>query len=73
MIRCLFNFDDINGSLHIVVGRAGRYGSKFPVGEVTCLDGEDLPLLHSSINAPSPILEVIDLLLDEATHLCLCT
>ncbi|KAM7462828.1 hypothetical protein LguiA_030949 [Lonicera macranthoides] len=45
-----------------IAGRAGRYGSKFPVGEVTCLDGEDLPLLHSSINAPSPILERAGLL-----------
>ncbi|XP_027121323.1 DExH-box ATP-dependent RNA helicase DExH16, mitochondrial isoform X2 [Coffea arabica] len=40
-----------------IAGRAGRYGSKFPVGEVTCLDAEDLPLLHSSLNSPSPILE----------------
>lgn len=41
-----------------IVGRAGRYGSKFPVGEVTCLDKKDLPLIHSSLNCPSPILEV---------------
>ncbi|KAF3322865.1 ATP-dependent RNA helicase SUPV3L1 [Carex littledalei] len=40
-----------------ISGRAGRYGSKFPVGEVTCLNGKDLPLLHSSINAASPVLE----------------
>lgn len=40
-----------------IAGRAGRYGSKFPVGEVTCIDAEDLPLLHSSLNAPSPTLE----------------
>uniref|UniRef100_A0A164T4J5 Suv3 C-terminal domain-containing protein n=1 Tax=Daucus carota subsp. sativus TaxID=79200 RepID=A0A164T4J5_DAUCS len=40
-----------------LVGRAGRYGSRFPVGEVTCLDSHDLPLLHSSLNAPSPILK----------------
>lgn len=40
-----------------IAGRAGRYGSKYPVGEVTCLDGEDLPLLHASLNAPSPDLE----------------
>ncbi|CAH1416572.1 unnamed protein product [Lactuca virosa] len=40
-----------------IAGRAGRYGSKFPVGEVTCLDPKDLPLIHSSINCPSPILE----------------
>ncbi|GKV19638.1 hypothetical protein SLEP1_g29869 [Rubroshorea leprosula] len=43
-------------------GRAGRYGSKFPVGEVTCLDANDLPLLHSSLAAPSPILEQAGLL-----------
>ncbi|XP_078160186.1 ATP-dependent RNA helicase isoform X2 [Carex rostrata] len=40
-----------------ISGRAGRYGSKFPVGEVTCLNGKDLPLLHSSLNAASPVLE----------------
>ncbi|KAG4987348.1 hypothetical protein JHK82_029722 [Glycine max] len=40
-----------------IAGRAGRYGSNFPVGEVTCMDEEDLPLLHSSLNSPSPILE----------------
>ncbi|KAF8660630.1 hypothetical protein HU200_057536 [Digitaria exilis] len=40
-----------------IAGRAGRYGSKFPVGEVTCLDSGDLPLLHSSLKSPSPIIE----------------
>ncbi|XP_015888107.2 DExH-box ATP-dependent RNA helicase DExH16, mitochondrial [Ziziphus jujuba] len=40
-----------------IAGRAGRYGSKFPVGEVTCMDAEDLPLLQSSLNCPSPTLE----------------
>lgn len=40
-----------------ISGRAGRYGSKYPVGEVTCLDVEDLPLLHSSLKSPSPDLE----------------
>ncbi|XP_039055931.1 DExH-box ATP-dependent RNA helicase DExH16, mitochondrial isoform X2 [Hibiscus syriacus] len=40
-----------------IAGRAGRYGSKFPWGEVTCLDAEDLPLLHSSLKSTSPILE----------------
>ncbi|XP_074292328.1 ATP-dependent RNA helicase SUV3, mitochondrial [Silene latifolia] len=40
-----------------IAGRAGRYGSKYPVGEVTCLEAEDLPLLHSSLNCPSPELE----------------
>lgn len=39
-----------------IAGRAGRYGSKFPDGEVTCLDAEDLPLLHSSLESPSPDL-----------------
>ncbi|OEL34745.1 ATP-dependent RNA helicase SUV3, mitochondrial, partial [Dichanthelium oligosanthes] len=40
-----------------IAGRAGRYGSKFPVGEVTCLDAADLPLLHSSLKSTSPIIE----------------
>uniref|UniRef100_A0A2P2KLE3 Helicase C-terminal domain-containing protein n=1 Tax=Rhizophora mucronata TaxID=61149 RepID=A0A2P2KLE3_RHIMU len=40
-----------------IAGRAGRYGSKFPVGKVTCLDADDLPLLHSALKSPSPILE----------------
>ncbi|XP_016554979.1 ATP-dependent RNA helicase SUV3, mitochondrial isoform X2 [Capsicum annuum] len=40
-----------------IAGRAGRYKSKFPVGEVTCLDADDLPLLHSSLDSPSPVLE----------------
>lgn len=40
-----------------IAGRAGRYGSKFPVGEVTCLDAEDLPLLHSALESQSPVLE----------------
>ncbi|CAD6207798.1 unnamed protein product [Miscanthus lutarioriparius] len=40
-----------------IAGRAGRYGSKFPVGEVTCLNAEDLPLLHSSLKSASPIIE----------------
>ncbi|XWS13679.1 hypothetical protein CRYUN_Cryun36dG0059000 [Craigia yunnanensis] len=40
-----------------IAGRAGRYGSKFPVGEVTCLNADDLPLLHSSLKSASPILE----------------
>ncbi|KAL6189615.1 hypothetical protein ACLB2K_041001 [Fragaria x ananassa] len=43
--------------LAFLLGRAGRYGSRFPVGEVTCLDAADLPLLHSSLNSPSPTLE----------------
>lgn len=40
-----------------IAGRAGRYGSEFPVGEVTCLYASDLPLLHSALDSPSPILE----------------
>ncbi|KAI4369644.1 hypothetical protein MLD38_018065 [Melastoma candidum] len=40
-----------------IAGRAGRFGSKYPVGEVTCVDNEDLQMLHSAINAPSPTLE----------------
>ncbi|KAM2769584.1 hypothetical protein PS2_012312 [Malus domestica] len=40
-----------------IAGRAGRYGSKFPVGEVTCLNADDLSLLHSSLESPSPTLE----------------
>lgn len=44
--------------MFVHLGRAGRYGSKFPVGEVTCLNETDLSLLHSSINAASPVLEV---------------
>ncbi|BAU00764.1 hypothetical protein LR48_Vigan442s002900 [Vigna angularis] len=45
-----------------IAGRAGRYGSNFPEGQVTCLDEDDLPLLHSSLNSPSPILERAGLL-----------
>ncbi|KAL6008058.1 hypothetical protein ACLOJK_033564 [Asimina triloba] len=40
-----------------IAGRAGRYGSKYPFGEVTCLSLEDLPLLHSSLESPSPAVE----------------
>ncbi|GLT78559.1 hypothetical protein SLA2020_500900 [Shorea laevis] len=42
-----------------IAGRAGRYGSKFPVGEVTCLRADDLPLLHSSLTALPPIIELM--------------
>ncbi|XP_072973354.1 ATP-dependent RNA helicase SUV3, mitochondrial isoform X1 [Typha angustifolia] len=45
-----------------IAGRAGRYGSKFPVGEVTCIGAEDLPLLHSSLKSSSPVLERAGLL-----------
>lgn len=40
-----------------IAGRSGRYGSKYPMGEVTCLDAEDLPLLHSSLKSASPTLQ----------------
>ncbi|XP_057524068.1 ATP-dependent RNA helicase SUV3, mitochondrial isoform X2 [Amaranthus tricolor] len=40
-----------------IAGRAGRYGSNYPVGEVTCLNRKDLPLLHTSLSSPSPDLE----------------
>ncbi|KAJ1293628.1 hypothetical protein BS78_01G083400 [Paspalum vaginatum] len=40
-----------------IAGRAGRYGSKFPVGEVTCIKAADLPLLHSALKSPSPTIE----------------
>ncbi|XP_022137943.1 ATP-dependent RNA helicase SUV3, mitochondrial isoform X2 [Momordica charantia] len=40
-----------------IAGRAGRYGSKFPIGEVTCINGDDLPLLHSSLKSASPTIE----------------
>lgn len=40
-----------------IAGRAGRFGSNFPNGEVTCMDAEDLPLLHSALSSPSPALE----------------
>ncbi|KAJ7980004.1 ATP-dependent RNA helicase mitochondrial-like [Quillaja saponaria] len=40
-----------------IAGRAGRYNSNFPIGEVTCLHEDDLPLLHSSLKSPSPTLE----------------
>ncbi|PUZ37063.1 hypothetical protein GQ55_9G087800 [Panicum hallii var. hallii] len=53
-----FNFRELTVSeIKQIAGRAGRYGSRFPVGEVTCLDAEDLPLLHSSLKSPSPIIE----------------
>lgn len=40
-----------------IAGRAGRYKSNFSVGEVTCLEADDLPLLQSSLDSPSPVLE----------------
>ncbi|KAK9083755.1 hypothetical protein Scep_030226 [Stephania cephalantha] len=40
-----------------IAGRAGRYGSRFPNGEVTCLNKEDLPSIHSALESSSPFLE----------------
>ncbi|CAL4927301.1 unnamed protein product [Urochloa decumbens] len=53
-----FSFRELTvAEIKQIAGRAGRYGSKFPVGEVTCLDAEDLPLLHSAMKSPSSIIE----------------
>ncbi|CAL4935901.1 unnamed protein product [Urochloa decumbens] len=53
-----FSFRELTvAEIKQIAGRAGRYGSKFPVGEVTCLDAEDIPLLHSAMKSPSPIIE----------------
>lgn len=49
----------LSNVLMVLLGRAGRFQSKFPIGEVTCLHKEDLPLLHASLKSPSPLLEVI--------------
>ncbi|GKV42472.1 hypothetical protein SLEP1_g49869 [Rubroshorea leprosula] len=56
----MFHFFNFNELIDFP-GRAGRYGSKFPVGEVACLCADDLPLLHSSLTAPSSVLEVMAL------------
>ncbi|KAL8153698.1 hypothetical protein V2J09_011458 [Rumex salicifolius] len=40
-----------------IAGRAGRFGSIYPAGEVTCAHEEDLPLLHSSLSSSSPDIE----------------
>ncbi|KAJ7528220.1 hypothetical protein O6H91_16G090200 [Diphasiastrum complanatum] len=48
-----------------IAGRAGRYGSSFQKGEVTCLDLYDLPRLHNSIAAPSVPIKEVARLLDE--------
>ncbi|CAN0899444.1 DExH-box ATP-dependent RNA helicase DExH16, mitochondrial [Linum grandiflorum] len=37
--------------------RANRYGSKFHIGDNTCFDGYDVPLLHSALQSPSPLIE----------------
>ncbi|XP_057759544.1 DExH-box ATP-dependent RNA helicase DExH16, mitochondrial-like isoform X1 [Arachis stenosperma] len=53
-----FEFWDLTVSeIKQSAGRVGRYGSNFPVGEVTCIDAEDLPLLNSSLNSRSPTLK----------------
>ncbi|KAA3481847.1 DExH-box ATP-dependent RNA helicase DExH16, mitochondrial [Gossypium australe] len=45
------------GHSNMILGRAGRYGSKYPMGEVTCLGAEDLPFLHSSLKSASLTLQ----------------
>jgi hypothetical protein len=50
---------DLNGGV-FCAGQAGRYGSKFPEGAVTCLDKEDLPLLHHSLTDLTRPLEVMN-------------
>ncbi|XP_057758693.1 DExH-box ATP-dependent RNA helicase DExH16, mitochondrial [Arachis stenosperma] len=58
-----FEFRDLTvPEIKQIAGRAGRYGSNFPVGEVTCINAGDLPLLHSSLNSPSPTLKCAGLL-----------
>ncbi|WVZ60527.1 hypothetical protein U9M48_010537 [Paspalum notatum var. saurae] len=53
-----FGFRELTVSeIKQIAGRAGRYGSKFPVGEVTCIKSADLPLLHSALKSPSPTIE----------------
>jgi hypothetical protein len=42
------------------VSWAGRYGSKFLEGAITCLDKEDLPLLHHSLTDLTRPLEVMN-------------
>lgn len=44
-----------------IAGRAGRYGSLFPNGEVTCLLERDLPLIHSALKATTPSLKAAGL------------
>ncbi len=50
---------DLSGGV-FCVGQVGRYGSKFPEGAVTCLDKEDLPLLHHSLTVLTRPLEVMN-------------
>lgn len=44
-----------------IAGRAGRYRSRFPEGEVTCLKEGDLPLLHESLEAPTVLVKAAGL------------
>ncbi|EFJ16330.1 hypothetical protein SELMODRAFT_114130 [Selaginella moellendorffii] len=37
-----------------IAGRAGRFKSKYPVGEVTCLKGSDIAHLHRALATPTP-------------------
>jgi len=45
-------------SMKQIAGRAGRFGSRWPVGQVTCLYEEDMPWLHESLAAPVEPMEV---------------
>lgn len=42
-----FNNDDDKK----IAGRAGRSGTRFEIGEVTCFDPADMPLLHAAMDA----------------------
>ncbi|XP_057823813.2 ATP-dependent RNA helicase SUV3, mitochondrial isoform X2 [Cryptomeria japonica] len=44
-----------------IAGRAGRYGSLFPNGEVTCMLEEDLCKIHSALKATSSCLKAAGL------------
>eukprot|EP01112_Ceratiomyxa_fruticulosa_P015111 TRINITY_DN4408_c0_g1_i7.p1 TRINITY_DN4408_c0_g1~~TRINITY_DN4408_c0_g1_i7.p1 ORF type:complete len:839 (+),score=183.37 TRINITY_DN4408_c0_g1_i7:2355-4871(+) len=35
-----------------IAGRAGRFGSIYPVGHVTCFEREDIPLVHRALREP---------------------
>jgi ATP-dependent RNA helicase SUPV3L1/SUV3 len=41
-----------------IAGRAGRFGSQYPEGEVTTLHRKDLKTLHDLLNAPVDLIEV---------------
>lgn len=41
-----------------IAGRAGRFGSRWPVGEVTCLNDDGMSHLRDSVAAPLPPLTV---------------